>query len=176
MLSGCDKDSHWGDGKEGKYESCNQFAKPLAFIISILKGYSDPQNLVWPLGSFHWRSGTVGLESQLTPPCPLCCCTLTSPLREGTAAPAASQLLRWEAMEALGESSDGAHLPEVTTWAVQPWLPVEMSMGTSVQSHLQRLNEAMGKPISLAFRVFSLSFVLLVCSNLHLPFPSCSPF
>lgn len=120
----------------------------------------------------------AGLESQLTPPCPLCCCTLTSSLlREGTAAPAASQLVMLEAMEALGESSDGAHLPEVTTGAVQPWPPMEMSMETSGQSHLQRLREVMGKPIPLAFHGFSpfVHLLLLVCSNLHIPFPSCSP-
>lgn len=157
----------------GKHESYNQFAKPLAFTISILKGYSDPQNPVWPLGCCQWKCGVVSLES---PPCPLCCCTLTSPFREGIRAPAASQLVRWDAMEALGESSAGAHLPEVTTQAVQPGCLMSMEM--SVQSHLQRLNEVVGKPIPLVSCGFSLSFVhllLLVCSNLHLPFPSCSP-
>lgn len=55
MLSGCDKDSQ--KEVEGEYESYNQFAKPLAFIISTLQGYSDPQNPKWPLGSCQWKCG-----------------------------------------------------------------------------------------------------------------------
>lgn len=182
MLSGGDKDSHWGEGKEvgGKHESYSQFAKPLAFVTSILKGYSEPQNAVWPLGSCRWKCGAVGLESRLTPPCPLCCCTFTSPLfREGTATPAASQLVMWEETEALGESSDGVHLPEVITWTVQPgghqW-KCQWRHQCRVTPEAERgYRKNNSSCFSCFLSLLCASSALLACSNLHLPFPSCSP-
>lgn len=153
MLSGCDKDSQ--KAVRGRV----WVIQPICQTSSVY--HQHPPRILWSskpklaFGQMPMEMWWVGLESQPTPPCPLCCCTLTSSLlREGTAAPAASQLVMWEAMEALGESSDGAHLPEVTTGAVQPRPPMEMSMETSVQSHFQRLNEVMGKPIPLAFHGF----------------------
>lgn len=104
----------------------------------------------------------------------LCAAAPSSLLREGSSAPAASQLLMWGAIEALGESSDGSHLPEVTTWTVHAGgLTTNGCQWRNQCSHLQRLNEVIGKPIPIP--PFSLSFVCLLLSLFALISTSPSP-